>query len=201
MTYHSFSQIVAGSGGQAQRYIPMNYEQRIIDLIESDEMRMRALRAASSLELADWLIGAGFVRNLIWGSIFDRHVGMNDIDVIYFCPRDTSRDRDLMLERQLHTLEPEFPWAVKNQARMHLKHGDAPYQNTLDAMRYWPEKETCIGVQLDRYGKVVVRHCFDVRLQFDGSISHNPARPIEVFKSRISSKGWLNIWPQLQVKM
>lgn len=31
---------------------------------------------------------------------------------------------------------------VKNQARMHLRNGDRPYQSATDAMRYWPETAT-----------------------------------------------------------
>ena len=94
----------------------MSYEQRIINLIESDEFRMRALRAAKTLALPEWLIAAGFVRNLVWSTVFDNEVGINDIDVIYFCPSDTSQERDLSLERHLHELEPDIPWSVKNQA-------------------------------------------------------------------------------------
>ena len=161
---------------------------------------MAALRAVNSLDLSDWLIAAGFVRNLMWGNVFGQNVSINDIDVIYFCPQDISRDRDLMLEQRLHGLEPDFLWSVKNQARMHLKHGDVPYQSTIDAMQYWPEKETSIGVKLDHLGNVVVRHCFDLCLQFNGSITHNTARSIEVFNGRIADKGWLDIWPALQVK-
>jgi len=48
----------------------MNYEQRTINLIEFDQLRMRALCAARSLNLPDWLISAGFVRNAIWNDIW-----------------------------------------------------------------------------------------------------------------------------------
>ncbi len=178
----------------------MNYKQRIVELVKSDECRMRALRAVETLDLPDWLIAAGFVRNLIWENLFAKKHRSQDIDVIYFCPIDSSEKRDAYLERQLYALEPNLPWSVKNQARMHIQNGDAPYQNTLDAMRFWPEKQTCIGVMLDNNGLVVVRHCFDLSLQFSGNIDHNAARSIETFKKRIISKGWLTTWPLLQVK-
>ncbi len=178
----------------------MNYEQRIIELIESDETRMRALRAARNLALPDWLIAAGFVRDLVWGSIFNKRHPIRDVDVIYFCPQDISKERDTLLEEQLSALEPDIPWSVKNQARMHIKNGDAPYQGTLDAMRFWPEKQTCVGVMLDSNGSVVVQHCFNLNLQFSGNIDHNSARSIETFKNRILNKGWLKTWPTLQVK-
>jgi uncharacterized protein len=177
----------------------MNYEQRIIDLVKSDEMRMKALRAVKSLDLPDWLIAAGFVINLIWDSIFNKKTDINDIDVVYFCQTDVSQERDFYLEKLLCKLEPGFPWSVKNQARMHLKHGHMPYENTLEAMQFWPEKQTSIGVMLNGED-LIVRHCFDLSLQFSGHIDHNAACPIETFQNRISSKGWLKIWPGLQVK-
>ncbi len=161
---------------------------------------MRALRAARTLGLPEWLIAAGFIRNKVWGSVFDKEAAINDIDVIYFCPADTTRERDLSLENGLCELEPDLPWSVKNQARMHLRNGDAPYKRTVDAMRHWPEKQTSIGVMLDADDSVIIRHCFDLSLQFNGSINHNPTRPIEVFNSRVLNKGWLEIWPALEVK-
>lgn len=178
----------------------MSYEQRIIELVKSDELRMRALRAVHSINLPDWIIAAGFVRNLVWESIFNRKGGTYDIDVIYFCLSDSSSERDALLEKHLRELEPDFPWSVKNQARMHLKHGDTPYLNALDAMRFWPEKQTAIGVMLNSTGEIVVRHCFDLGLQFTGTIDHNPERLIDAFNQRVSSKGWLKAWPELQVK-
>lgn len=178
----------------------MSYEQRIIRLIESDELRMRALRAAKSLDLPDWLIAAGFVRNTIWNNLFGNDTDLNDIDVIYYCSSDSSRERDLSLQRQLELLEPELPWSVKNQARMHLKNGDAPYENTLDAMAYWPEKQTAIGVMLDQSDQIILKHRFDLSLQFNGRINHNPERSLDVFENRVAGKMWLETWPALRTK-
>lgn len=178
----------------------MDFEQRIINLVKSDEARMRALRIVAALNLPDSLIAAGFIRDLVWGSIFGRPANLNDIDVIYFCPENLSPEADSVLEAQLLEQEPNFPWSVKNQARMNVKNGDPPYQNTLDAMSYWPEKQTCIGAALSAKGKIVIRHCFDLSLQFNGCINHNPSRSLDVFMSRVSSKEWLKKWPALSVK-
>lgn len=190
----------------------MSYEQRILKFIESDEVRMRALRAVRTLDLPDWLIAAGFVRNIVWSSVFESmfegvsetefhsEAALNDIDVIYFCISDTSEERDKALEGRLRQLESGLPWSVKNQARMHLKNGDAPYQNTLDAMGHWPEKQTSIGVMLDSNDSVSLQHCFELSLQFSGTINRNPARSVEVFNKRVSEKGWLKTWPGLQVE-
>ncbi len=74
------------------------------------------------------MLAAGFVRNLVW----DRLHGLvatpfTDIDVIYFDPADLSRETENRYEAELRILAPEYPWSVKNQARMHLRNGDKPY--------------------------------------------------------------------------
>jgi len=161
---------------------------------------MRALRATKTLELPDCLIAAGFVRNMVWNSLFDRDAELNDIDVIYYCLSDCSEERDLSLQNRLLSIEPEMPWSVKNQARMHLRNGDIQYKSTLDAMRYWPEKQTAIGALLDHDNHVVLRHSFNLDFQFNGQINRNPVRSVDLFKKRVSSKRWLELWPGLQAK-
>ncbi len=178
----------------------MSYEQRIIKLIESDELRMRALRTVRALNLPDWLIAAGFVRNISWNSLYGNDTTLNDIDVIYYCLSDSSKERDNSLQNRLLSLEPELPWSVKNQARMHLRNGDAPYRNTLDAMGHWPEKQTAIGVMLDHDDRLILRSSFDLSLQFNGLINRNPEKSVELFKNRVTKKGWLETWPKLQPK-
>ncbi|TQV87966.1 nucleotidyltransferase family protein [Aliikangiella coralliicola] len=161
---------------------------------------MDALTSLRTLNLPDCYIAAGFVRNLIWDYLFSVKSSLNDIDVIYFCPRDISEQRDKKLEEQLSEIEPSLPWSVKNQARMHIKNGDRPYKNSLDAMSYWPEKQTCIGVRLNHNDELILAHCFSLSEQFNGKITFNPKRNIQVFRNRISRKTWLKTWPDLVIE-
>jgi len=177
----------------------MDYERHILSLVSTDLLRMRALSAVQSLGLPDWLIAAGFVRNKIWDWMFDTVTPLTDIDVIYYDVIDVSPERDRWLELQLYAREPKLPWSVKNQARMHLKNGDSPYAHTLDAMSHWPERQTCIGVNILTDRTLQLRHCFDLEDQFSGVINRNPKRSSELFHSRIRAKDWLNTWPQLKI--
>ncbi|MED5424850.1 MAG: nucleotidyltransferase family protein, partial [Pseudomonadota bacterium] len=52
------------------------------------------------------------------------------------------------IERELARMVPQANWQVKNQARMHVAHEHAPYQNCHDAISYWIERETCVAVRL-----------------------------------------------------
>lgn len=172
-------------------------EQGIIACIAADPLRMRALVALRRLNLPDAWLAAGFVRNLIWARVYDTRAPLNDIDVIYYCPQDLSPARDAALQAQLCVWEPDLPWSVKNQARMHIKNGDPAYASSHDAMAHWPEKQTAIAVQLSASGALLLNHVFALALQSCGTLDHNPARALEIFQTRVASKGWLNTWPAL----
>ena len=172
----------------------------IINLITADVMRMQALELVHSLHLPDYLIAAGFVRNLIWDNQFSITSPLNDIDVIYFCEKDCSRQRDNDIEQQLITLMPDLPWSVKNQARMHSNNNHRPYKNTLDAMSFWPEQQTAIGVRLNRDNALTLSHCFDVALQTNSKINHNTKCSKLVFNQRVLNKRWQKTWPLLRVE-
>jgi len=178
----------------------MNYEAYIIQVIESDPTRMRALDAVKTLQLPDCFIAAGFIRDKIWSSLYGQDKAVSDVDVIYFCATDSTQERDLHLEQQLSQRVPELAWSVKNQARMHIRNGDSPYKNSTDAMTYWPEKQTAIGARLNEKNQVILQAPFGLAYQFNGKINRNPARSVELFMHRLNSKGWIESWPVLQVE-
>jgi hypothetical protein len=172
---------------------------KIQELILSDEKRMAALQAVSSLNLPDCFIAAGFVRNMVWDYLHGYiSTPLNDVDLIYF-EKAQSMDPDRILEK-LQQLLPEFNWEVKNQVVMHLRNGDSPYSSSTDAMTFWPEKETAVGVRLVSGSVIEVVALFGLDSLFSGYITHNPKRSQAVFAERVQSKGWLQKWPQLKIR-
>ncbi|MGP9566184.1 nucleotidyltransferase family protein [Halomonas sp. AOP5-B2-8] len=179
----------------------MDNSAQIKKWILEDSMRMQALFIASSLGLSDWCLAAGFVRNTVWDRVhgYSCATALSDIDLIYFDPDNTSEETDRGLEQQLKTIS-DFPWSVKNQARMHIRNSDSPYASTEDAMSYWVEVETAVGATLDDSGEVVIVAPFGVEPLFNYSITLNPKRPKPVdFRKRMAEKRWLEIWPELAV--
>lgn len=176
-------------------------EQKLIRWIQSDKLRIYALKRARELSLPDWCLAAGFVRNLVWDKTHDYHVAtpLNDIDLVYFDAKDIDERKEKLLEIRLkHGLD--LPWSVKNQARMHHRNNDSPYESTEDAMSYWPEVETAIGARLNQNNKVEIIAPFGLMALFDKTISINPKRSKpEIFKQRINKKCWLTRWPDLAV--
>lgn len=179
----------------------MNYEAQIKEWILQDSDRMAALECASRLDLKDWCLAAGFVRNLVWDKLHGYEVStpLNDIDLIYFDPDDLSEEKERGFESLLHS-ESEHPWSVKNQARMHTRNKDAPYISTADAMSFWVELETAIGVRLSKRQGLELVAPFGLEPLFQSSITINGKRKKpKAFMERIKNKRWLEIWPKLSI--
>ncbi len=125
---------------------------KIVELIKQDPIRVEALAHVSQLGLPQCYIAAGFVRNLVWDSLhnFNEPTPLNDVDVIYFDPIEFNSSAHLDYEELLKARMPQLKWQVRNQATMNERNGDEPYQSSLDAMSYWPEKETAVAVSSSR---------------------------------------------------
>jgi hypothetical protein len=160
---------------------------------------MAVLQQVAKLGLPDCFVAAGFVRNKVWDTLYGTTTRLNDIDVVFFDSDDEQNKKESLAQNTLDRLDPEIKWQVKNQAFMHSRNHDPEYSNTADAMCYWPEKETAIGVRLAKNGQIEICPPFGVQSLLEGQLSHNPKRSIEVFKQRLEEKQWLLIWPKLQV--
>ncbi|MFG1498167.1 nucleotidyltransferase family protein [Saccharospirillum sp. HFRX-1] len=175
----------------------------VLRWLEQDSARMAALTIAAELNLPDWCLAAGFVRNLVWDRLhaYQQITPLTDLDLIYFDASNTDEQRDQQLQARL-SAGLEAPWSVKNQARMHYRNGDAPYRSTADAMSYWPEVETAVGVRLNGTGEIELIAPFGLDSLMNGYLSLNPKRPKpEVFAQRQAEKSWLTTWPHLKVRI
>ncbi|SHE61862.1 nucleotidyltransferase family protein [Vibrio gazogenes] len=166
---------------------------KVVELIRQDPIRVEALNYVSQLGLPQCYIAAGFVRNLVWDALHDFNVStpLNDVDVIYFDPHEPNPNTYSAYESRLKTCMPQLNWQVRNQANMHVRHGDSPYQGTVDAMHYWPEKETAVAVRQVAPNQYECVAAFGVESLFGYCITHNPKRSRETFEQRVDAKGWL----------
>ncbi|CAK2152454.1 Nucleotidyltransferase-like protein [Vibrio crassostreae] len=173
----------------------------IITLIKQDPLRMQVIDCVSQLDLPQCYVAAGFVRNLVWDHLhgYTSPTPLNDIDVIYFDPIDTSYESNLRYEALLKQRLPELNWQVRNQACMHIRNGDEPYQGSLDAMSYWPEKETAVAIKQSLTGDIECNSAFGLESLFDLKVTPNPKRNRDIFDQRVQSKGWLTQWPKLTI--
>ena len=163
---------------------------------------MKILRAVEMLALPDWAIGAGFVRAAIWDHLhgYAMPTPLNDIDVLYFDPDFVDEERERELERNLRDVVPDAPWSVKNQARMHVRKGLPPHESTEDAMRYWLETPTAVGVRLVD-GEMIFIAPFGTDDLLTMTLRPTPYgwTELEQYRQRVLAKPWRAQWPKLTV--
>lgn len=182
----------------------INSEADITRLIEKDEWRMKVLRAAATLNLPDWWIGAGFLRNIVWDAIEGKESSpTRDVDLVYFDSKNISPETDWAYDEKMKSNFPFADWEIRNQARMHYVNNFAPYNSTEDGIAHWVETATCIAVKLEDE-KLHYLFCHGTDDLF-GLI----ARPIEQFRTpellpefhkRVEKKHWQEKWPHLHVE-
>lgn len=176
---------------------------KIVKLVKQDPTRVEALQCVAELDLPQCYIAAGFLRNLVWDSLhnFKEATPLNDVDVIYFSPTETDPKAYLLYEAQLKACMPQLNWQVRNQAIMHKRNNDQPYLSSVDAMSYWPEKETAVAIRQVAENNYECVAAFGFESLFNGQVTHNPKRERNIFEQRLSAKGWLDRWPALVVSL
>lgn len=172
-------------------------------LLRADPQRMACLQAAAELNLPDWALGAGFIRNLIWDHLHHKAVPtpLNDIDLIYLDKTDPQGLAETAHEAWLATRLPDQQWEVRNQARMHTRQLVAPFASSLEALSHWVEVPTCIGVRLNQDGEFEWLAPYGFAINWSLQVSANPRcrQDKQIFTQRIKEKRWQTIWPDLQV--
>ncbi|MBZ9666077.1 nucleotidyltransferase family protein [Pseudomonas sp. LMG 31766] len=182
----------------------MNFAAQLQTLIVTDLQRLRILQQVRELDLPDCWVAAGFVRSAVWDHLHQRTPSPlpEDIDVIWFDCAHTSEERDAELQATLRGGNGDLQWSVKNQARMHLRNGDAPYASATEAMRHWPETATALAVRLDENDRVEVaaplglEDLFGLIVRPAGRFQNEKRR---IYQQRLHDKNWLATWPKLKV--
>ena len=155
---------------------------------------------AKQVNLPQWCIAAGFVRSAVWDYFhaYDAHTAFDDVDLIYFNSQARSESQDRRVENRLNE-KLAVNWSVKNQARMHLRNSDQAYASTIDAMSYWPEIETAVGITWqDGEFKLISPFPLEQVLSCSVSLNLKRAKVLD-FKHRVKSKQWLQKWPKLKL--
>lgn len=177
-------------------------EKEIIALIENDPWMMQVLHATESMNLPDWMIGAGFVRNKVWDELhgYQREVvDTADIDLIYFDSKNLSEQKEKDIDTELRK-KININWATKNQARMHVVNNNDPYVSSRDALAHWVETATAVAVKIENgYPKLITPYGLDDLVSLIVRPTPYFKNDLEKFYERIEKKQWLKKWPKLKV--
>ncbi|MDM5188445.1 nucleotidyltransferase family protein [Bacillus sp. DX4.1] len=181
-------------------------EQDIIQLIQNDTWMMEILQTAKSLHLPDWWVCAGFIRSKIWDVLhnFKARTTLPDIDIIYFDSSNINELEEKKLEELLKKLNPNIPWSVKNQARMHIINNMPSYFSSVDAISKFPETATALGVTLDEMNNVVLTAPCGIEDVLTLQVKPSPhftetMERANLYEERVRNKNWKNIWPNITI--
>lgn len=176
-------------------------EQDILNLISKDKWMMDILHIAEKLNLPDWVIGAGFVRNKVWDYLHGYNktqVDTADIDLIYYDTNGNDQQADKKLSEKLKK-ETGIEWEVVNETYAHKWNDLPPYKSTEDALSQWPETVTAIGVRLEN-GELKLIAPYGINDLVNLVIRPSPRfADIDKVKERVKQKGWLEKWPKLKM--
>jgi len=186
--------------------LKLESEQDVIQLIKDDEWMMEILENAKSLNLPDWWVCAGFVRSKIWDTLhnFTERTPMSDVDVIYFDKSNLNEKVEKQLEQKLNSINPQIPWSVKNEARMHVTNNIPPYSSSVDAISKFPETATALGLTLDGQNNIVltapcgIEDVLNIFLKPTPYFKETKERA-KIYEGRIVKKNWKSIWDQIKI--
>jgi hypothetical protein len=162
---------------------------------------MTWLQVARDCCPAEWAIGAGAVRNLVWDRLTGRHNPPSDVDVVFFGGAD-----EKSVERRLRARQPDVPWQAKDQALVHtwyerrFGHPVQPLTSLEDAVSTWPEFCTSVAVRLRADGDLEVIAPLGLEDLFGLRLRRNPRRVTpEIFNQRLASKRIEERWPGVTI--
>lgn len=163
---------------------------------------MEVLRAAQSVGLPDWMIGAGFIRNKVWDHLhgYAERTPLADIDLIYFDPSDLDEKREKEYDARLVEII-DAPWSTKNQARMHSVNNNQPYSSSEEALAHWIETPTCTAVKLLEDGtlRLIAPHGIEDLVSL--VVRPSPlSGDSSIYAERIARKKWEEKWPRLHIR-
>jgi len=177
-------------------------EKNILDLIKRDKWMMDVLRVAEKLNLPDWIIGAGFIRNKVWDYLhgYDKsRVDTADIDLVYYDINGNDQKADKELSEKLKK-ETGIDWEVVNQTYAHEWNNIPPYKSAEDAISQWPETVTAVGVKIENGDlKLIAPYGIDDLINLIIRPSPEFSGDIEIVKERMRQKKWLEKWPKLSI--
>lgn len=178
----------------------MKYKEELIDIITTDALIMETLAIVQQLNLNDCWVGAGLIRNAVWDSLHQiKTTKRNDIDVVFFDATRLSETLGKEIEAKLTQINPKVKWSVKNQARMHIRNNHQQYNNTENAISFWPETATAIAARLNFDNKIEILAPHGLNDLFNLVVAPTPNFDWNIFQQRITEKQWQKQWQNLKV--
>jgi uncharacterized protein len=171
-----------------------------LQMILADSPIGAVLPAIAWLNLPDWWLAGGAVRNTVWRSIFSRQCELiiNDFDIAFFDAQG-NRDQELAAKAILGEQFPGYQFDVKNQASFaRWRSGQRPFTSTEDGITEWLHTATAVGVKLDAQGQWQFFTPYGLDDLFAGVIRPTPVHTDNP-KAQEKASGFLQKCPALHL--
>lgn len=183
---------------------------RLREIVGSCAWLMRVLATVRAAGLPDAWVGAGAVRDVVWGRLYGPGfdpADVNDVDVVFFDPDELSRDRDERATKALADARPDVVWQARNQAAVHTwyhrRFGGAPvrpFASIAEAVATFPETAVAVAVRLDPDGRLDVCAPLGLTDLMAGVWRRNPRRAgLDVSLARLARHRPAQRWPGVRV--
>ena len=180
----------------------ISYECKLRSIIRSEPWLMQMLRSVRQLDLPDWYITAGAIRNTVWDVLSEKRLSersaLHDIDVVYVdFHGDTCRSQ--MVEQYLSSIFSDYSFEVSNVAGCSRGiFGDVGVKSSVDYITRLPETVSSVGIRLDKHDSLSICAPYGLEDLFLFKVRKTPLLSLEEYESRKVTKGWSSIWPRVQ---
>jgi hypothetical protein len=174
-------------------------------IIRSHAWMMRVLEAVRDDGVRDGWVGAGVIRDLVWGDRYGTGFApdrVRDVDVAFFDPHDLSRANDARVTDGLRRRLPAVPWEATNQAAVHTWYPGKvePLVSIHDAVGTWPETATAVAVRVTADDVIEVCAPLGTADLLGGVWCRNPRRvSVEQSRARLDRHQPQKRWPGVTV--
>ncbi|MFZ1635474.1 MAG: nucleotidyltransferase family protein [Chitinophagales bacterium] len=174
-------------------------KQNILDIIGNSNKINCIIQSIKGIDRENLFLTGGSLRNIIWNNLhyYSEEYELEDCDIIFYNSTELTKDYEESIKNRLEYLNPNFKWSVKNQARMHIRNGHAPYNGIYGALKAFPE--TCSAVAIDQNLNIVAPYGLNDLY----NLTVSPTQfcidnEIAVYDRRLRQKKWINKWMHLK---
>ena len=170
-----------------------------LQTILSNSIIATVLPHIAQLNLPNWWLAGGAVRNTVWCNLFEAECQLfiNDFDIAFF-DLYGNREQEQAAKSILTAQFPNHKFDVKNQASFGRWRAGIIYNSTEDGIKDWLHTATAVGVSMNERGEWQFFTPYGLDDLFNGIIRPTPTH-INDIKAKNKASGFMDKCPRLRL--
>jgi hypothetical protein len=177
----------------------MDYQTRLQTIL-SHSIIAAVLPKIAQLNLPNWWLAGGAVRNTVWCHLFGEECQLfiKDFDIAFFDLQGT-REQEQQAKSILTAQFPNHEFDVKNQASFcRWRAGRMTYHSTEDGIKDWLHTATAVGVSMNQKGEWQFFTPYGLDDLFNGIVRPTPTHINDIIAENKAS-GFMQKCPALKL--